>query len=79
MFDSDDKLGTVNAMLTQLDGAGSISFCESVIPQGVLSFSITWEEGEAVEKKAKSPKKGKKEEETPRAEASLDDGTTQQL
>ena len=67
MMDSDDVIGKLTVSLAPLEKSGSASYAESVPEGGVVVFTLEWEEGETVEKKAK---KGK--EDTPRASASLD-------
>ena len=72
MMDGDDVLGKLTAPLAGLEGAASIEFNEAIPEGGVLTFSVSWEEGEVVEKK-------KKEDKGPRADASLEGETKQQL
>ena len=75
LMDSDDVLGKVNVPLGPLEGSSSCSYNEAVPEGGVLTFSVTWEEGEAVTKKPKaaSPAKTAAEMEEGKPE------TTQQL
>ena len=57
MLDSDDLMGTVSVNLAGLEGSGKVSYNEAVSTEGVISFSVEWEEGETVVKKAKKAKK----------------------
>ena len=90
MLDSNDLLGKVHADLSLLTSTNEIEFLEAVSSGGVIQFSVSWEEGEPIpdsatrkaKKEAKEAKAAKTKdggEDGPRAEASLEPETVQQL
>ena len=81
MLDSDDMMGTVNAVLSQLDSVATLSFNEEVLGGGgLIKFTVSWEpSGTATPKKEKSKKKADTPKTDGEAAAPAEAETTQNL